>query len=968
MRYWEQPELTALGRLPMHSVVRTDVVRLDGTWDFQLLDDPEAAASDSWQPMPVPGCWTMHDVGDPPVYTNVAMPFTAEPPLTPAHNPTGVYRRVFDLPEGWTGRRVVLHVGAAESVLLVWLNGTFVGVSKDSHLAAEFDLTELLVRGSNELVLRVVKWSDATYIEDQDQWWHGGITRSVLLYGTDRTHHVLDVRLDALVGADLCASSLSLTVDVAGDAAATVVELDVPELGINWRSGEQAATGLAELTPKQQRAAVEEFFGHPPRSPESYSPPTAQALRALLQGQQPARRHSVTLPAVGAELWSHESPRLYTAHVRLRDREGKILEDLTYPIGFRRVEIRGQQLLLNGQPVLIRGVNRHDFDQHTGRVVTVEQMRAELIVLKQHGFNAVRTSHYPNDPAFLDLCDELGVYVVDEANIESHAHRTTLCDDLRYLSAWLDRVSRMVLRDKNHPSVIMWSLGNESGHGTNHAAAAAWVRRYDPSRPVHYEGAITLDWYGGHDSTDLVCPMYAGIDAIVEYAQSEGADRPLVLCEYSHAMGNSNGNLADYWEAIERTPGLQGGFIWELWDHGLVQQTPDGPRWAYGGDFTAGPSEVGEDGNFCIDGLLFPDRTPKPAMAEHRQLACPVRAEAAGPGAVTISNRQWFSDLRHLTAEAVFLCAGAVVERRPVQLRDVPPRGSAPLALPEPSWVDRAGERLLRLEFRTLAAGAWAPAGFPVGFAEIPLASPAPAAPVVGRLTDVPMDPRLTLWRAPTDNDRWSGLSAQWEAAGLRTLAAAGPDTYATGRGELITWETQAWALGEGGVRVEHRIVLPEGLVDVPRIGVVLELDDVFSEVTWYGRGPHECYPDRRAGAALGTWTCRIEELHVPYIRPQESGGRADVRWLELSGSDGRTVRVELDDPAQVTVSRYSAEDLTDATHASDLQPSGRLFVTLDAAHRGLGTASCGPDTLPAYRVGPGERRLTWTVWDSAAG
>jgi beta-galactosidase len=255
-----------------------------------------------------------------------------------------------------------------------------------------------------------------------------------------------------------------------------------------------------------------------------------------------------------------------------------------------------------------------------------------------------------------------------------------------------------------------------------------------------------------------------------------------------------------------------------------------------------------------------------------------------------------------------------------------------------------------------------------VGFAEIPLASPAPAAPVVGRLTDVPMDPRLTLWRAPTDNDRWSGLSAQWEAAGLRTLAAAGPDTVATGRGELITWETQAWALGEGGVRVEHRIVLPEGLVDVPRIGVVLELDDVFSEVTWYGRGPHECYPDRRAGAALGTWTCRIEELHVPYIRPQESGGRADVRWLELSGSDGRTVRVELDDPAQVTVSRYSAEDLTDATHASDLQPSGRLFVTLDAAHRGLGTASCGPDTLPAYRVGPGERRLTWTVWDSAAG
>jgi len=290
------------------------------------------------------------------------------------------------------------------------------------------------------------------------------------------------------------------------------------------------------------------------------------------------------------------------------------------------------------------------------------------------------------------------------------------------------------------------------------------------------------------------------------------------------------------------------------------------------------------------------------------------------------------------------------------------------MPLPEPSWGDRAGERLVRLEFRTLTASVWAPAGFPVGFAEIPLASPASTQPVAGRAREVPLDPRLTLWRAPTDNDRWSGLGAQWEGAGLRTLTAAGPHSYATGRGDLITCETKALTRADGGLHVEHRIVLRESLADVPRIGVVLELDDVFSDVTWYGRGPHECYPDRRAGAALGIWSCSIDELHVPYIRPQESGGRADVRWLELTAVEGRTVRIELGAPAQVSVSRYSAEDLTLATHASDLLPSGRLFVTLDAAHRGLGTASCGPDTLPAFRVGPGEHRLTWTVWDSAAG
>ena len=286
------------------------------------------------------------------------------------------------------------------------------------------------------------------------------------------------------------------------------------------------------------------------------------------------------------------------------------------------MEIRGVDLLVNGRRVLLRGVNRHDFDQHTGRVISSESMRADLVQMKQFNFNAVRTSHYPNDPAFLDLADELGLYVIEEADIETHAFQSTLCDDSRYLAAWVSRVSRMVERDKNHPSVIAWSLGNESGYGSNHEAAAAWVRRYDPSRPLHYEGAIRFDWTSDQGVSDLTCPMYPQLASIVAHATSGRQRHPLIMCEYSHAMGNSNGTLAEHWDAIESTPGLQGGFIWEWWDHGLVQTLPDGSqRWAYGGDFGDEPN----DGNFCCDGLVWPDRTPKPALFEHKQLGAPVR-------------------------------------------------------------------------------------------------------------------------------------------------------------------------------------------------------------------------------------------------------------------------------------------------------------------------------------------------------
>jgi beta-galactosidase len=475
----------------MHSVPHLDRILLDGRWRFQLLHTPEEEPAASWGEAEVPGCWTMQGTFDLPHYTNVQMPFPGNSPELPDVNPTGVYERDFDLPAEWiTGRRVVLHVGAAESVLIVRVNAREVGIGKDSHLAAEFDVTDVVRPGTNAISLRVVKWSDATYIEDQDQWWHGGITRSVYVYATPRVH-LSDLRVNAGLTDELGAGTFELIADVEFDG-----EEAEPGWSIEATLGDlQPLTAIVPIAnkgpgPRVSRADSEPMSRHRfelvaklvsvglTAAEGAEWETLAPQLRPPVDGRATV---AATVPNVLA--WSAEKPHLYPLHVVLRSPSGEAVEEVDLRVGFRRVEIEGVHLLINGAAVLLRGVNRHDFDQYTGRVVSADSMRADVVTMKQFGFNAVRTSHYPNDPAFLDLTDELGLYVVAEADIESHAFIDRICDDPRYLNAWVDRVSRMVRRDKNHASVIVWSLGNESGHGTNHDAAAGWVRRYDPSRP-----------------------------------------------------------------------------------------------------------------------------------------------------------------------------------------------------------------------------------------------------------------------------------------------------------------------------------------------------------------------------------------------------------------------------------------------------------------------------------------------------
>ncbi|HAP76830.1 MAG TPA: beta-galatosidase, partial [Acidimicrobiaceae bacterium] len=623
LRPWADPEVVSIGRLPQHVPLPlgADARRsLDGQWQFTLYPHPDDVPDTAVVgPTPttdvsvaVPGNWTVQGVGDLPHYTNVQMPFPGPPPALPPRNPTGVYRRSFTLGRGWRSQRVVLHIGGAESVHAVYLNDRFVGYGTDSRLPSEYDITDHVVSGANHLAVVVLRYSAQSYVEDQDQWWMAGLHRSVWVEARPQVH-IADV---------VCAADLQVADGTGTLAVTTRVGFATPPVpGFSVRA--------RLLDPKGRRLGDASTLPVPHQFEQPY----------VFTGH--ITRHEFTVPDVAP--WSAETPTRYRVDVELLDADGDVVEATHQMVGFRHVEVRDRQLLVNGQPVWVFGVNRHDHHPVRGKAVTVDDMRADLLTMRQHNITAVRTSHYPNDSAFYDLCDELGMYVVDEANIESHAYNTSLCNDPRWRSTWLARGSRMVERDRNHPSIILWSLGNESGYGRNHDALAGWIRSADPSRPLHYEGAVFHDGWvdGGLSATDIVCPMYATIDAIRRYGEEGEGTRPLILCEYSHAMGNSNGSLADYWHTITTTPGLQGGFVWEWKDHGIRQVLADGTeRLAYGGQFGDTP----HDGNFVADGLVASDGTPHPAMHEVAWVYRPVTVAPTGgrrtPSGLRISNRQ----------------------------------------------------------------------------------------------------------------------------------------------------------------------------------------------------------------------------------------------------------------------------------------------------------------------------------------
>jgi beta-galactosidase len=1010
---WQTPELTALHTLPPHAALpcgsaaladeawRPWYHDLTGTWDFLLLPRPEEATwprlgTADWAPIEVPGNWTMQGFGQP-HYTNVTMPFPQLPPQVPAENPTGVYRRRFTLPSAWADHRLVLHISGCEGVCYVYLNGLPMGLHKDARTPAEYDVTGVArLEGENELLCLVPRWSDASFVEDQDHWWQSGIQRDVFLYATDTTY----------------LADLSVT--------AAPSEAGTGRLRI-------AATLACLGAPPAECSVTAQLF-----TPEG-APVFASSLRAAASPtvdawgtprfSRPVVRLVSSVPDVG--LWSAEIPTLYRLEITVQGPRGAAVT--TRDIGFREVCVRGRELQVNGKPVMIKGVNRHEHHDGRGSAVSRADMEADIRLMKQLNINAVRCSHYPNDPYWLDLCDRYGLYVIDEANIESHAFYHELCRDTRYTLAFVERVRNMIQRDRNHPSVIVWSLGNESGYGPNHDAAAGLARSLDPSRPLHYEGAIARkggrSWGGGRVATDIICPMYPPIDDIVTWAEDPTGDpRPMVLCEYSHAMGNSNGSLADYWRAFERYHGLQGGFIWEWMDHGIRRAAPDGqPYWAYGGDFGDTPNDI----NFVCDGLIWPDRTPHPATFELKHVIQPAHVEQAGAGTIRILNRQDFQDLAWLTAEWEIVDDGAVVHHGVMPALLATPGAAMSVDLPLEVGAG-PGERFLNVRFHQREATDWAPAGHLVAWDQLTLSSRSGSAASasslprvsqlqqaavargavtaeqqvgrivlragatvaafdasVGRLIEfshggqnlIRRGPMLNVWRAAIDNDGlklWDEPDkplARWRALNLPALeqrlehmsiregaeeSVSVEFTHAaSGRGQWSDFsQVSRYTLDSSGdLRVESVVKLGQGITDVPRVGVSLIVCDSLENLRWYGRGPWDNYSDRKDSATVGLWQSTVSEQYVPYIMPQEHGHKCDVRWLELHGVDGRGLRVAAQELLEFSALHFSDLDLYQAHHTYELVAHPDIYLNLDAAHRGLGTLSCGPDTRMEYRL-----------------
>ncbi|MFF9819118.1 glycoside hydrolase family 2 TIM barrel-domain containing protein [Streptomyces sp. NPDC014006] len=916
------------GSLPPRAWYATsDAARLslNGRWRFRLSETADAEDdafaepgydAGDWADVTVPGHWVLQGHGSP-VYTNHLYPFPVDPPRVPTENPTGDHLRVFDLPGDWPADGgAVLRFDGVESCARVWLNGTELGTFQGSRLPHEFAAGHLLRPSGNVLAVRVHQWSAGSYLEDQDQWWLPGIFRDVTLL-----HRPPGCAADFFVHAsyDHVSGEGTLRVDSDVDGRVTV-----PELGVD------TATGA-----------------------------------------------SVTVPV---EPWSAETPRLYDGVLATQG------ERVALRIGFRTVELRDGLIRVNGKPVLFKGVNRHEWHPDKGRALDAATLREDVLLMKRHNINAVRTSHYPPHPAFLDLCDELGLWVIDECDLETHGFteqewRGNPVDDDRWTPALLDRAARMVERDKNHPSVVLWSLGNEAGTGRGLTAMAQWIRGRDASRLLHYEGDRSCR------DTDVYSRMYAAHEEVERIGRGldGGPDKrrtlPFIQCEYAHAMGNGPGGLADYQRLFERYERLQGGFVWEWIDHGI---THPGLDYAYGGDF----GEELHDGNFVCDGLLFPDRRPSPGLLEFKKVIEPVGIEGDGV-TVRVTNKQDFADLSALAFAWSYEVDGESVAQGPLTVPALAPGESADVKLPEPPIARRPGaETQWTVRARLAADTAWAPRGHEVAWGQWTVSRrPAPyvaasARPVSGggRITLGPgvFDARtgallavaevavgglrLDVWRAPTDND--NGASWQdhvrhgplWRKLGLHRMRHRLDAVEAVD--DALTVRTRVAPAGRDlGLRTVYRwtsdgdrlkltvSVGPEGdwTVPLPRLGIRFSLAAA-DEVRWFGGGPGEAYPDTRQASAIGRWHATVDALQTPYVRPQENGARADVRWAELGG-----LRIEGDPEFWLTARRWTTEQLDAAMHRTDLVPGDTVRVNLDHGQHGIGSQSCGPGPLPQY-------------------
>ncbi|WP_114783345.1 glycoside hydrolase family 2 TIM barrel-domain containing protein [Botryobacter ruber] len=946
---------------------------LNGSWKFSLVQKPADRPTDfyrtdfndsNWKTIPVPSNWELegHDL---PIYTNVRYPFPARPPYVDNnYNPVGTYRRTFTVPESWNGHQVMLNFGSISGYALVYLNGQEVGMSKVAKSAAEFDVTNYLKKGENQLAVQVTRWHDGSYLEDQDFWRLSGLERDVYLQAMPKL-----TLWDYFIKADLDNSythgQFSATVDLRKFAGKT------PD----------KATVAIELFDKNNNKVFAQE--------KSVATKTGSTHVATFIG---------TVNKV--QKWSAEHPNLYDCVITLKDDKGKTIAVAGDKVGFRKVELKNAQLLVNGMPVLFKGVNRHEHDDEKGHVPTRELMLKDIKLMKLHNINAVRTSHYPNDPLWYKLCDEYGLYLVDEANIETHGmgaewqHAFDKAKHPAYLPEWapahLDRIQRLIERDKNRPSVIIWSMGNECGNGPVFHDAYKWIKERDNSRLVMFEQAGE-DW-----NTDIVGPMYPVIRDMKKYAAATDKNRPYIMCEYSHAMGNSNGNFTEYWDIINSSKHMQGGFIWDWVDQGLKTKDKDGNEfWAYGGDLGAG--HLYNDENFCANGVVSANRTPHPGLMEVKKVYANIqfKAKDAAKGIIAIENQFDFTNLDQYNFKWQLFKNGALQQEGTFEA-NVAPHQVKEVTLPVPAFTAANGEEFfLNVYAYQKHATAFVPEGHELAREQFALGNDRyftktngtgklkirtkgnilsfTAGDVAGEFdlkegkliayglngkTSITQFPEPYFWRAPTDNDFGNHMPEQlgvWREAhknmNLKSVTAG--KKQAEGQRITVVYEltdkqvpyTVEYLLqNDGTVQVTASIDMTgKEMPELPRFGMRLELPKAFDNLTYYGRGPWENYADRKTASFVGLYKDKVaNQFHDLYIRPQESGNKTDVRWVQLTNAAGEGVVVEGKQPLNFTALHYLAEDIDPGTkklnrHPIDLKQRDMVSLHIDLKQRGLG-------------------------------
>lgn len=1038
---WENPLVNGINRLPAHATLYSfdnadnakkldrslsnRFMSLNGQWDFSFSPVPEQAPVDfyksrvtGWKQIDVPSNWELKGYGTA-IYTNVTYPFVVNPPyIAHSDNPVGCYQRDFEIPAEWSGMNITLHFGGVSSAFYVWVNGKLVGYSEDSCLPAEFDISDKVTTGKNIVSVKVFRWSDGSYLEDQDHWRLSGIQREVMLLA-EPSVSISDIFVQAPLDREYKNASLQIRPKIKSSAGTDVKGYSVEAMLYD-------SDGKAVLE-KPLKKDVAEIVN------ESY--PRLDNVRfALLEAL-----------IINPRKWTAETPDLYTLVFLLKDKDGKLAEAKSMRVGFRMIETSSDgKILINGKPIMIYGVNRHDHNRYNGKALTREDMLADMLMLKRFNFNAVRTSHYPNDPYWYDLCDEYGIYLMDEANLETHGTGSYLANLPEWNNSFMERGIRMVERDKNHPSVIFWSLGNESGRGPNHASMAGWIKDYDHLRLIHYEAAqgnprlreyVRPGEPGYPDRTvtlkanpvdqpwiDVIGRFYPTPEMAVEVARQEGDNRPIVFSEYAHSMNNSTGNFKDLWDVFRAEKRIAGGYIWDWIDQGLVKKDAKGIEfYAYGGDF----GDKINDGDFCINGVLFPDRTAKPALYEVKKVFQPVDIETVDLKSLVFTgkNRNVFTDLNEYTIHWVISENGVTILQGDQDISSVIPGESFSFTVPlqKVPNIKPGAEYFINIDFMLKNDHKWAKAGHSVAteqfalpwYKEVEVSTQkkfsqltvktdnASTFVVTGKNLSVSFDKksglitdwtyegkklisgnglRPSFWRPQTDND-FRGAKTQimlkeWKTSETdRSVSSFTTSSISDGVTEVkivhsilggrVKWINKVKISGDGVLSVDAEVDADKDLPVIPRTGMTIQVPAGNNIITWFGRGPQENYSDRNYAAAVGLYTLGMNEFITPYIKPQENANRTDIRWMSLTGKDGSGLEVVGRELLSMSAWPWTMDQIESVNHPNELPVNDFITVNIDLKQMGVGgndswTMRAFP--LKQYQINPGRFSYSFTL------